>query len=190
MTANSRIPTTITIADRAGRSFPVHAHAQGYARWKGGNVSIEEESPRAVRAKVRGEQIRDVRLQDQDGRLLVQCTCPSRTFERPGCKHVWAALLEIDKRGALAGLRSARTPLVVGFLEPKPTVDQPPPPKEEKPKTKKKVKKPQAEKKKVSPLPEPAADRASPRSPRASAAPREARGKPRRSPPRSSSPRR
>lgn len=176
--------TNITIADRAGKSFPMHAHAQGYARWKSGSVSIEEESPRAIAAKVGGSaQTRDVRLQERDGRLLVQCTCPARTFERPGCKHVWATLLEVDRRGALEGLRTARTPLPVSFLEP-PSPKEPAPVKAEK-KEKKEEKKPKVSRDRAQ-----AADRASPRSPRATAAPPAARGKPRRSPPRPSARRR
>jgi hypothetical protein len=122
---------SVTIADRAGKCFPVHAHTQGYAFWKSGHVTIEEESPRAVVAKVRGPRTRDVRLEDDGGRLLVQCTCPARTFERPGCKHVWATLLEIDRRGALGGLRGTRANLPVAFLdrttsEPTPTTSPPP----------------------------------------------------------------
>jgi uncharacterized Zn finger protein len=117
---------TVTIADRAGKCFHVHAHAQGYARWKSGSVSIEEESPRAVVAKVRGQPTRKVRLEEDGGRLLVDCTCSARTLERPGCKHVWAALLEVDRRGALGGLRSTRAALRVVFLErPLPTVSPP-----------------------------------------------------------------
>ncbi len=189
MTPNNPIRiTAVTLADRAGKSFPMHAHAQGYARWKSGSVSIEEESARAIVAKVRGEQTRSVRLEDADGRLLVQCTCPARTFERPGCKHVWATLLEIDRRGALAGLRGARSPLAVSFLEAPP---EPPAPTPAPTPTGAPAKKPAKDaKKKISRATESAADRASRRSPRATAAPPAGRGKPRRSPPRSSAQRR
>ena len=203
MTATNPIRTTapITIADRAGRTFPLHAHTQGYARWKSGSVTIEQESPRAIQAKVRGDQTRDVRLQEQDGRLLVQCTCPARTYETPGCKHVWATLLEVDRRGALGGLRAARTPLAVAFLEPKPADAAPKDAATEAAKPSKKERTEKKEKKakektkapdlaKVSPPAEPAADRASPRSPRASAARPGGRGTPRRSPRRSSARRR
>jgi hypothetical protein len=107
----------IAIADRAGRSFPVHAHQHGFARWKKGQVTIEEESATAVVAKVKGQKTRDVVLREEKGRLLVKCTCPARTFDHPGCKHVWATLLEIDHRGGMPALRAARTPLVVAFLE-------------------------------------------------------------------------
>ena len=106
------------IADRAGRSFPLYAHTEGFARWKKGAVSIEQESPTSVVAKVRGQRTRDVVVHDEKGRLLVSCTCPARTFEVPGCKHAWAALLEIDHRGALPNLRGSRAPLLVGFLAP------------------------------------------------------------------------
>lgn len=196
MTATNpiRTPAPITIADRAGKSFPLHAHTEGYARWKSGSVAIEHESPRAIQAKVRGDQTRDVRLQEQDGRLLVQCTCPARTYETPGCKHVWATLLEVDRRGALGGLRGARTPLAVAFLEPKPADE---PAKEPVKETAKPSKKEKNEKKKkapklakVSPPAEAAADPASPRSPRATAARPEERGTRRRSPLQSSARRR
>jgi hypothetical protein len=110
----------IPISDRAGKAFPVHAHTHGFARWKSGAVSIENETATSVVAKVRGQRTRNVVLQEERGRLLVSCTCPARTFERPGCKHAWAALLEIDRRGALPNLRSTRAPLPVSFLEPPP----------------------------------------------------------------------
>lgn len=106
------------IADRAGRSFPRHAHTNGFASWKSGAVTIENETPTSVNAKVRGQRTRDVTFQEEKGRLVVSCSCPSRTFELPGCKHAWATLLEIDRRGALPNLRATRAPLPVRFLEP------------------------------------------------------------------------
>ena len=106
------------IADRAGRSFPRHAHTNGFASWKSGAVTIEQETPTSVTAKVRGQRTRDVTFEDEKGRLVVSCSCPSRTFELPGCKHAWATLLEIDRRGALPNLRGTRAPLPVSFLEP------------------------------------------------------------------------
>jgi hypothetical protein len=106
------------IADRAGKSFPLHAHTEGFARWKSGAVAIQTETITSVAAKVRGQRTRDVVLQEAEGRLLVSCTCPARTFELPGCKHAWATLLEADRRGALPNLRSTRTPLKIAFLEP------------------------------------------------------------------------
>lgn len=107
----------IAVADRAGRSFPLHAHTHGFARWKSGAVSIEAESERAVTAKVRGQRTRDVILREEKGTLFVHCTCPARTFELPGCKHAWAALLEVDHRGALASLRTTRAPIRVSFMD-------------------------------------------------------------------------
>src|SRR5262249_39698398 len=108
---------TMLIADRAGKAFPIHAHTQGFARWKSGAVTIEEESASSVVAKVRGQRTRNVVLRLAAGALLVGCTCPARTLDLPGCKHAWAALLEVDRRGALASLRTTRAPLRVDFLE-------------------------------------------------------------------------
>ena len=116
MTPPPPSPRSVTLADRAGPSFHAHAHAQGYARWRRGLVVIDEESPTAVTATVRGPRPRHIRLEAEGSRLLVHCTCPARTLERPGCKHVWAALLEVDRRGALRCLRSTAGPLRVGFL--------------------------------------------------------------------------
>lgn len=135
MNAMPRPVPAVTVADRAGQSFHLNAHQQGYAQYKSGGVSIEEESASVVVAKVRGQKTRMVRLEDGGGRLLVRCTCPARTLERPGCKHVWAALLEIDRRGSLAGLRASRAPLAVQFLEAEPKVEPEP---KAKPKPKKK----------------------------------------------------
>jgi hypothetical protein len=129
------------IADRAGKSFPVHAHKEGFARWKGGGVSIEEETATSVVAKVRGQRTRDVIVRHEKGQLLVGCSCPARTFDLPGCKHAWATLLEIDRRGALPNLRATRASLPVSFLEPSPPVDSSAPePQEQKVEKKKKRK--------------------------------------------------
>ena len=138
----------IMIADRAGKSFLPNAHAQGFARWKGGNVSIEQESTSTVVAKVRGARTYDVVLREEQGKLLVHCTCPARTFDRPGCKHVWAALLEVDRRGALTALRERRGDVPVRFLEPSPPATAATPRK-----TKDKKKKKNEEKPKPKPKP-------------------------------------
>jgi hypothetical protein len=170
------------IADRAGKSFPLHAHTEGFARWKTGAVSIEEETATSVVAKVRGQRTRDVVLRDEKGRLLVGCSCPARTFELPGCKHAWAALLEIDRRGALPNLRTTRASLPVAFLEAPTEPPAEPEPVALKKKKKQKEKKEKKEAKTVeAPAPLPESGRTSRRSARGTSAPPAEREKPRRS---------
>lgn len=109
----------LTLADRLGHAFPAQALARGFAVWKRARVVIEEEAPGRVTAKVRGTRTRDVVLEVQGPALFVRCTCPARALEQPGCKHVWATLLEVDRRAGLASLRALASParLRVAFLE-------------------------------------------------------------------------
>jgi uncharacterized Zn finger protein len=178
----------IAIADRAGRSFPIHAHTNGFAHWKSGAVTIEQESERSVTAKVRGQRIRDVVLREEKGCLVIQCSCPGRSMDLPGCKHAWATVLEVDRRGALSSLRTTRDPLKVAFAEEVEKKEMAKEATEDETIEKKPIKK-----KKPKPVKAPEAvpsDRASPRSARATSAPPAKRGKPQRRPPRASSRRR
>ncbi|MBN1569666.1 MAG: SWIM zinc finger family protein [Acidobacteria bacterium] len=55
-----------------------------------------------VAAKVTGSQVYDVDL-ERDGRVLIySCDCPYFEDHLDVCKHVWATLLELEKRGHFA----------------------------------------------------------------------------------------
>ena len=116
-------PTSaLSIAGRAGHAFTPQAMLQGFVCHARG-VELTASGPARVHARVRSKRMHDVHLRAEQGRLLVACSCPARSFGLDVCKHAWAALLEVDRQDALADLRKSRGPLVV---EPAPPPPSPP----------------------------------------------------------------
>lgn len=76
-------------------------------------VEIEAADAKSARAVVKSKRVHTVDLRAKDGTLAAQCSCPADEMGTFPCKHVWAALLEIDKLGGLADLRAKRGPLTV-----------------------------------------------------------------------------
>ena len=107
------VPTSsLSIAGRAGHAFTPHAMMQGFACHARG-VELPASGPSRVHARVRSKRVHDVHLRAERGKLLVACSCPARSFGLDVCKHVWAALLEVDRHDGLADLRGSRGALVV-----------------------------------------------------------------------------
>src|SRR5690348_4699643 len=77
------------------------SRGRGHAYFDAGRVSAVEISPTIYRAIVRGTHPYQVTLALDGNRLDVACTCPRflDTFEP--CKHVWAAMLDADRAGAM-----------------------------------------------------------------------------------------
>src|SRR5665811_1432666 len=78
-------------------------------------VRITEANQAHLFGDVQGTSRYPVRMTHQDGRLLVYCACAYfADFGR--CKHLWAAVLEADRRGVLGeatrggALRLCRAP--------------------------------------------------------------------------------
>src|SRR5262245_32684990 len=83
-------------------AFQVDRRVQqnGSALFSANAVRATEAAPSHLHAKVVVGRPYEVRLDYIDGRLKVSCQCPD--FAMYGrCKHLWAAVLEADKRGAL-----------------------------------------------------------------------------------------
>ena len=99
---SSACPTSI--AGRAGQAFPLHSMLQGFVCHTRG-VELVTVSASVVKARVRSKRTHDVELRVDRGRLMIACSCPSRSFGLAGCKHAWAALLECDRQNGLADLR-------------------------------------------------------------------------------------
>src|SRR5262249_6169629 len=59
---------------------------------------------------------RTVRVRVHAGALGLACSCTAESLDPPSCKHVWATLLELDRRGALGALRESVKPLAVTTL--------------------------------------------------------------------------
>ncbi len=105
-------PSALSIAGRAGHAFTPHAMMQGFTCHARG-VELAASDPGRAHARVRSKRLHDVLLRVEDGRLVVACTCPARSFGLDVCKHAWAALLEVDRQDGLSALRKTRGPLVV-----------------------------------------------------------------------------
>jgi len=104
--------SSLSIAGRAGHAFTPHAMMEGFACHARG-VELPSSGPARVHARVRSKRVHDVHLRAERGQLVVACSCPARSLGLDVCKHVWAALLEVDRHNALGDLRTARGPLVV-----------------------------------------------------------------------------
>lgn len=84
----------------------------------GRGVELTVSDRRSARALVKSKRAHTVELRVDHGKLLVRCTCPAESMGVQACKHVWAALLEVDRQGGLADLRTRRSPVALE-LEPR-----------------------------------------------------------------------
>ncbi len=90
------MPLTPLIA----HEFLPRIRERGEKIFRSGVILIVSGTEEEVRAKVRGTSVYLVELSREGKNLKVACTCPY--FETEGeCKHVWAVLLEAEKRGLL-----------------------------------------------------------------------------------------
>src|SRR5881394_251185 len=95
------------IASRVAFQFDKGVQYRGFGLFRGHAVRVTDESSTHVHASVSGGIQYDVRVTLDDGRLLVSCDCVY--FGEYGkCKHLWATILEADRRGALADAMSAK----------------------------------------------------------------------------------
>lgn len=105
------LPVTISLAGRVGQHFDPHTMIAGFQCHTRG-VELSSAGRDRIDARVRGKRTRDVVLSVRaDGALAVTCSCPAQSYGQTHCKHVWAALLEIDRQGAFEELRGTRRAL-------------------------------------------------------------------------------
>jgi uncharacterized Zn finger protein len=114
--APARAP--VSIADRVARSFPPLACVHGYGYFSSRHVQLAVRSETEVDADVKGKRTQSVKLRIEDGRLGASCTCAAEICGPAACRHVWAALLEVDRQGALGSLRSSQRVLALAVIEP------------------------------------------------------------------------
>src|SRR5262245_15511249 len=83
-------------------------HTSHNAQQRGGDyleqVDIVSGSADAVRARVRGTGIYEVRLRKVGADLRVWCTCPYFSDRANACKHMWATAVRADDNGWLSDL--------------------------------------------------------------------------------------
>ncbi len=89
------------LASRLAFQFEKRVQVRGADLFQHDAVRVTEESPRHLNARVIGGHSYQVEISHGEGRLLVFCECPYFT-EYGQCKHLWAAILEADRRGAVA----------------------------------------------------------------------------------------
>ena len=95
------------LASRLAFQFDKHVQVRGAGLFQNRAVRVSQESSRRLKALVIGGNPHWVEITYEEGRLLVSCECPY--FEEYGyCKHIWAALLEADRRGALTEALAAK----------------------------------------------------------------------------------
>lgn len=111
----------ISLADRVARAFPPLACVRGFRSFTNDRVEIVSLSEVALDAVVKGKRAQTVRLRIENGRLAASCTCCAKLMGPAACKHVWAALLEIDRRGAFESMRTTQRALALAPM------DAPPP---------------------------------------------------------------
>lgn len=112
------------VADRIGRAFPQRALLLGIEWFRTGGVEVESISDDAIAAAVKGKQRRQqvkVAVAAAGKAVATSCSCHASTLEGAVCSHVWAVVLEVDRRGALERLRTSNRNARVVALEEKVT---------------------------------------------------------------------
>ncbi len=109
-------PRRISVADRVARAFPPLACVHGFRAFAEKRVDVTETSDDDVEAEVRGKRTQRVRLRAQGGRLATTCTCSPETVGPAACRHVWATLLEVDRRALFASFRETRRALLLTVM--------------------------------------------------------------------------
>jgi hypothetical protein len=105
-------PLLLSIAGRVGHAFEVQTMIAGFACHARG-VELSAFDGKSAHAIVKSKRAHTVDFRISNGKLLVKCSCPAESMGVHPCKHTWAALLEIDKQGGLADLRTKRGALVL-----------------------------------------------------------------------------
>lgn len=103
---------SISLAGRVGHLFDPQTILQGFVCHTKG-VELTSHGKARIDARVKGKRTHAVALASLDGALSVACSCPAKSYGQSYCKHLWAALLEVDRHGGLDELRTTRAPLDV-----------------------------------------------------------------------------
>jgi superfamily II DNA or RNA helicase len=97
----------LSLASRLAYQFDQRVQFRGVTLFRDHAVRVNRESSNQLLAVVMGGNAYQVAITYDNGRLLVSCECPY--FSDFGqCKHLWAAMLEADRIGALAEAMQAK----------------------------------------------------------------------------------
>ena len=93
----------MSLTSLAANLFDRNVRARGSAIYENHRVKVSTAGPDHLFARVQGTDLYDVRISKYEGGLEVWCDCIA--FEDYGpCKHLWAAVVAAEQRGALAGV--------------------------------------------------------------------------------------
>lgn len=107
----------VSIADRVARAFAPLACVRGFRYFARRRIELCDVTERGLEADVKGKRTQRVRLRVDDGRLGAACSCAAKVLGPASCRHVWATLLEVDRQGVLASLRTSERTLALGPLD-------------------------------------------------------------------------
>jgi hypothetical protein len=97
----------MTLAAKLAFQFEKKIQVRGQDLYDQRAVKVVEATPRSLVAEVSGSRLYDVELKYADGSLMIGCDCPYYLDHGP-CKHIWAAILEADRRGSLDEARISK----------------------------------------------------------------------------------
>ena len=100
------------LASKLAFQFERRLQFQGITLFQARAVRITQANQAHLFGEVQGTNRYPVRMVHEGGRLSVYCAC-SYFAEFGRCKHLWAAVLEADRRGVL-GEAISRRPLPYG----------------------------------------------------------------------------
>jgi len=95
------------LATRLAFQFDKRVQIKGLNLFQGGAVRVTDKGDNYMFAVVTGGEHYEVRLTYEAGKLFVWCDCPAFADNGP-CKHLWGAVLEADRRGAVKEALNAR----------------------------------------------------------------------------------
>ena len=94
----------MSLATMTAFLFDQSVRAKGEGLYAARRIQVEAAGPEHMFAQVKGGELYDVRISKFERGLEVWCDC--LFFEDYGpCKHLWTAMLEADRRGALSDVR-------------------------------------------------------------------------------------
>ncbi len=95
------------LATRLAFQFDKRIQLKGLNLFHGRAVRVIDKGDNFLFAEVRGGQLYEVRLTYAEGKLLVACDC-AYFADCAQCKHLWAAVMEADRQGAVREALNAR----------------------------------------------------------------------------------
>lgn len=98
----------MTLAAKLAFQFEKKIQIRGHDLYLQRAVKVVEATPRSFLATVSGSRLYEVELNYETDSLYIYCDCPYYADHGP-CKHIWASILEADRRGSLDKARGSGT---------------------------------------------------------------------------------